>query len=79
MKRTWNTIKDADISKIKMRSKTEIIKKILELEQKYDIADDKMWYYEEKWEIATSQWYDVELIDIRRTVSVLDWVLNINN
>lgn len=78
MKRTWNSIENADVSKIKMRSKKEIIDKIIELEERYNKSDKKRKELEEEERWWLASWYEIELEDISRTTKILDWVLNIN-
>lgn len=78
MRRNWNTINDADASKIRVRSKGEIIDRIRILEAEHE--KKKMEFFEEfeKQNMRKADELEAQLKMIREKTRLLDWVLNIN-
>lgn len=75
MKRNFNYISEVDTSKLKVRSKQEIIERIKKMENEFDSyieALDSMPTWEKEREIRTAMFL------IHEETRILDWVLNIN-
>lgn len=78
MRRNWDSIKDADVSKIRVRSKAEIIDKIVFLENEYRIEQQKKREFESRGDFHLMRLCEDYMNKIHNDTILLDWVLHIN-